>query len=111
MRSDLPAPRIKRVSDRNNYGDTSTAGDLLHPSVHALQGVYEEHFFCPRSKEEVQPIDGTGVALSVFQISPSFIICMKKNIIVIIICRQKQFYIFFLTQEKSYYSIVFLKLR
>ncbi|XP_005755934.1 EF-hand domain-containing family member B-like, partial [Pundamilia nyererei] len=52
VRSDLPAPRIKRVSDKNNYGDTSTAGDLLHPSVHALQGVYEEHFFCPRSKEE-----------------------------------------------------------
>lgn len=54
MRSDLPAPRIKRVSDTNNYGDASTAGDLLHPSVHAIRGVHEEHFFCPRSKKEVR---------------------------------------------------------
>uniref|UniRef100_A0A3Q4M8K3 EF-hand domain-containing family member B-like n=1 Tax=Neolamprologus brichardi TaxID=32507 RepID=A0A3Q4M8K3_NEOBR len=65
VRSDLPAPRIKRVSDRNNYGDTSTAGDLLHPSVHALQGVYEEHFFCPRSKEEIATIfRNAGVNIS-----------------------------------------------
>lgn len=53
VRSDLPAPRIKRVSDTNNYGDTSTAGDLLHPSVHSLQGIHEEHFFSPRTKKEV----------------------------------------------------------
>lgn len=54
VRADLPAPRIKRVSDTNNYGDTSTAADLLHPSVHTLQGVHEEHFFCPRTKKEVR---------------------------------------------------------
>lgn len=53
VRSDLPAPRIKRVSDTINYGDTSTAWDLLLPSVHALRGVSEEEFFCPRTKEEV----------------------------------------------------------
>ncbi|XP_034729091.1 EF-hand domain-containing family member B isoform X1 [Etheostoma cragini] len=56
VRSDLPAPRIKRVSDHKNYGDTSTAADLLHPSVHALRGVHEEHFFCPRTKEEITEI-------------------------------------------------------
>ncbi|XP_039662504.1 EF-hand domain-containing family member B isoform X5 [Perca fluviatilis] len=56
VRSDLPAPRIKRVSDHNNYGDTSTAADLLHPSVHALRGVHEEHFFCPRTKKEIAEI-------------------------------------------------------
>ncbi|MEQ2264783.1 hypothetical protein XENORESO_019441, partial [Xenotaenia resolanae] len=56
MRSDLPAPRIKRVSDRTNYGDLSTAADLLHPSVHALRGVHEEHFFCPRTKKEIEEI-------------------------------------------------------
>ncbi|MED6286438.1 hypothetical protein CHARACLAT_005980 [Characodon lateralis] len=55
-RSDLPAPRIKRVSDRTNYGDLSTAADLLHPSVHALRGVHEEHFFCPRTKKEIEEI-------------------------------------------------------
>ncbi|CAI5661808.1 EF-hand domain-containing family member B isoform X2 [Oreochromis niloticus] len=65
VRSDLPAPRIKRVGDKNNYGDTSTAADLLHPSVHALQGVYEEHFFCPRSKEEIATIfRNAGVNIS-----------------------------------------------
>uniref|UniRef100_A0A8C9YGP1 EF-hand domain family, member B n=1 Tax=Sander lucioperca TaxID=283035 RepID=A0A8C9YGP1_SANLU len=56
VRSDLPAPRIKRVSDHNNYGNTSTAADLLHPSVHALRGVHEEHFFCPRTKKEIAEI-------------------------------------------------------
>uniref|UniRef100_A0A8C3G7P4 EF-hand domain-containing protein n=1 Tax=Cyclopterus lumpus TaxID=8103 RepID=A0A8C3G7P4_CYCLU len=56
VRSDLSAPRIRRVDDTNNYGDTSTAAELLHPSVHALQGVYEQHFFCPRSKEEIAEI-------------------------------------------------------
>uniref|UniRef100_A0A673B6R1 EF-hand domain-containing protein n=1 Tax=Sphaeramia orbicularis TaxID=375764 RepID=A0A673B6R1_9TELE len=53
IRTDLPAPRVKRVSDRTNYGDTSTAVDLLFPSVHAAFGVHEEHFLCPRSKQEV----------------------------------------------------------
>ncbi|XP_070768717.1 EF-hand domain-containing family member B [Enoplosus armatus] len=65
VRSDLPAPRIKRVSDTNNYGDTSTAGDLLHPSVHALQGVHEKHFFCPRTKKEIAEIfRNVGVNIS-----------------------------------------------
>ncbi|RVE55513.1 hypothetical protein OJAV_G00235520, partial [Oryzias javanicus] len=53
VRSDLPAPPIKRMGDTTNYGDSSTAADLLHPSVHALRGVHEEHLLCPRSKEEV----------------------------------------------------------
>ncbi|XP_045899984.1 EF-hand domain-containing family member B isoform X2 [Micropterus dolomieu] len=65
VRADLPAPRIKRVSDTNNYGDTSTAADLLHPSVHTLQGVHEEHFFCPRTKKEIAEIfRNVGVNIS-----------------------------------------------
>ncbi|XP_062279123.1 EF-hand domain-containing family member B [Scomber scombrus] len=65
VRSDLPAPRIKRVCDTNNYGDTSTAADLLHPSVHSLQGVHEQHFFCPRTKKEISEIFGNvGVNIS-----------------------------------------------
>ncbi|XP_049902222.1 EF-hand domain-containing family member B isoform X1 [Epinephelus moara] len=65
VRSDLPAPRLKRVSDTNNYGDTSTAADLLHPSVHALRGVHEEHFFCPRTKKEIAEIfRNVGVTIS-----------------------------------------------
>ena len=53
VRSDLPAPRIARVTDRINYGDKPSVADLLNPSVAALQGAYKEHFFCPRTKEEV----------------------------------------------------------
>ncbi|GAA6215415.1 EF-hand domain-containing family member B isoform X1 [Lates japonicus] len=65
VRSDLPAPRIKRVSDTTNYGDTSTAADLLHPSVHALRGVHEEHLFCPRTKTEIAEIfRNVGVDIS-----------------------------------------------
>ncbi|XP_028280759.1 EF-hand domain-containing family member B [Parambassis ranga] len=65
VRSDLPAPRIKRVSDTNNYGDTSTVADLLYPSVHALQGVHKEHLFCPRTKTEIAEIfKNVGVSLS-----------------------------------------------
>ncbi|XP_024114067.1 EF-hand domain-containing family member B [Oryzias melastigma] len=54
--SDLPAPPIKRMGDTTNYGDSSTAADLLHPSDHALRGVHQEHLLCPRSKEEVAEI-------------------------------------------------------
>uniref|UniRef100_A0A3B5ADA7 EF-hand domain family member B n=1 Tax=Stegastes partitus TaxID=144197 RepID=A0A3B5ADA7_9TELE len=65
VRSDLPAPRIKRVSDTNNYGDASTAANLLYPSVHAVRGVYEEHFFCPRTKQEIAEIfRNVGVDIS-----------------------------------------------
>ncbi|KAK2845032.1 hypothetical protein Q5P01_011691 [Channa striata] len=65
VRSDLPAPRIKRVSDTTNYGDSSTAANLLHPSVHGLQGVNEEDFFCPRTKKEITEIfRNVGVNIS-----------------------------------------------
>ncbi|XP_022621541.1 EF-hand domain-containing family member B isoform X2 [Seriola dumerili] len=65
VRSDLPAPPIKRVSDTTNYGDTSTAAKLLHPSVHALQGVHEEHLLCPRTKSEIAEIfRNVGVNIS-----------------------------------------------
>ncbi|XP_067253921.1 EF-hand domain-containing family member B [Chanodichthys erythropterus] len=56
VRTDLPAPRIKRVSDRTNYGDEATAHYLLHPPLHFLYGVHEGEFFSPRSKEEIAQI-------------------------------------------------------
>ncbi|KAM6935605.1 EF-hand domain-containing family member B [Lycodopsis pacificus] len=56
VRCDLPAPRIKRVTDKKDYGDTSAAVDLLYPSVHALRGVHEKHLFCPRTKKEIAEI-------------------------------------------------------
>lgn len=56
VRTDRPAPRIKRISDRTNYGDEATAQDLLHPPLHSLYGVREQEFFCPRTKDEIAQI-------------------------------------------------------
>ncbi|XP_059364811.1 EF-hand domain-containing family member B-like [Carassius carassius] len=56
VRTDLPAPRIKRISDRTNYGDEATAHDLLHPPLHSLHGVHEKEFFSPRTKDEIAQI-------------------------------------------------------
>ncbi|XP_076868516.1 EF-hand domain-containing family member B isoform X2 [Brachyhypopomus gauderio] len=52
VRTDLAAPRIKRIGDRTNYGDESTAHGLLHPTLYSLYGVHEEHFLSPRPKDE-----------------------------------------------------------
>uniref|UniRef100_A0A667X6Z5 EF-hand domain family, member B n=1 Tax=Myripristis murdjan TaxID=586833 RepID=A0A667X6Z5_9TELE len=65
IRTDLPAPRIKRICDTNNYGDTETAADLLYPSLHSLYGAHKEHFFCPRSRDEMAQIfENMGVSVS-----------------------------------------------
>ncbi|XP_037532634.1 EF-hand domain-containing family member B [Nematolebias whitei] len=56
VRSDLPAPRVKRVGDTKNYGDLSTAADLLNPSISAARGVHAEHFLRPRAKSEIAEI-------------------------------------------------------
>lgn len=53
IRTDLPAPRIRRVDDRKNYGDESDAYGLVNPSLFSQRGVYEKDFLLPRSKEEV----------------------------------------------------------
>uniref|UniRef100_A0A8C2TP58 EF-hand domain family member B n=1 Tax=Coturnix japonica TaxID=93934 RepID=A0A8C2TP58_COTJA len=56
IRSDIPAPRIRRVSDRNNYGDEANAYALLFPSVFSQKGVYEGDIFKSRPKAEVAQI-------------------------------------------------------
>ena len=53
IRTDLHAPRIRRVDDRKNYGDESDAYGLVNPSVFSLRGVHEKDFLIPRSKDEV----------------------------------------------------------
>ena len=53
IRTDLPAPRIRRVDDRKNYGDESDAYGLVNPSLFSTHGVYEKDFLLPRSREEV----------------------------------------------------------
>ncbi|XP_061573964.1 EF-hand domain-containing family member B [Cololabis saira] len=65
MRSDLPVPRLRRVGDTVNYGDLTTAADLLRPSVYALRGVDEKLLFCPRTREEIADIfRNVGVNIS-----------------------------------------------
>lgn len=59
IRSDIPAPRIRRVSDMNNYGEEGNAYGLLHPSIFSQKGVFERDFFKTRSKEEVQRLPQT----------------------------------------------------
>lgn len=59
IRSDIPAPRIRRVSDMNNYGEEGNAYALLHPSIFSQKGVFERDFFKTRSKEEVQRLPQT----------------------------------------------------
>ncbi len=56
VRTDLAAPRIRRVDDRKNYGDESDAYGLLNPSVFSIRGVHEKEFLMPRSRESVSLI-------------------------------------------------------
>lgn len=53
IRSDLPAPQIRRISDRTNYGDQADAYALLFPSVFNQKGVYKGDFLKARPKAEV----------------------------------------------------------
>ncbi|XP_069769318.1 EF-hand domain-containing family member B isoform X2 [Narcine bancroftii] len=52
IRSDLAAPRFRRISDTINYGDEATASALLNPSIFAQRQVYEKDLFLDRTKEE-----------------------------------------------------------
>lgn len=54
VRSDIPAPSIRRVSDRTNYGDELDAHGLLSPSIFTTRGVFEQDFFEPRDKATIR---------------------------------------------------------
>ncbi|XP_062841858.1 EF-hand domain-containing family member B [Trichomycterus rosablanca] len=56
VRTDLPPPRIKRITDRTNYGDEATAYDLLFPPLHSVFNVNERDFFSPRTRDEMMQI-------------------------------------------------------
>lgn len=56
IRSDISAPRIKRISDVKNYGDESDAYGLINPSLFSNRGVYERDFFQPREPEQIKGI-------------------------------------------------------
>ncbi|XP_038047870.1 EF-hand domain-containing family member B-like [Patiria miniata] len=56
IRSDLSAPRIKRISDNKNYGDESDAFGLINPSMYSNRGVYEKDFFQARPQTQIKDI-------------------------------------------------------
>ncbi|NXK91422.1 EFHB protein, partial [Formicarius rufipectus] len=53
IRSDIPAPRIRRLSDTTNYGDQGSGFTLLFPSVFSQKGVHERELLKKRPKAEV----------------------------------------------------------
>ncbi|XP_068616406.1 EF-hand domain-containing family member B [Brachionichthys hirsutus] len=74
VRLDLPAPRLKKLTDTTNYGDASTAAHLLRPSVH------EEHLFSPRTKEEIAEIlRNVGVNVSEETFEDAWKLASVKN--------------------------------
>lgn len=56
VRSDIPAPSIRRVSDRTNYGDELDAHGLLSPSIYTTKGVFEKDFFEPRDQYTIKSL-------------------------------------------------------
>ncbi|XP_010083815.1 PREDICTED: EF-hand domain-containing family member B, partial [Pterocles gutturalis] len=65
IRSDIPAPQIRCISDRTNYGDQANIYALLTPSVFSQKGVYERDLFKTRPKAEIaQILHNIGVDIS-----------------------------------------------
>ena len=58
IRSDLPAPRTKRVGDHTNYGEQSDVYGLINPSIYTSHGLVEKDFFQVRSKDDVKAVFG-----------------------------------------------------
>ncbi|XP_063265193.1 EF-hand domain-containing family member B isoform X2 [Prinia subflava] len=56
IRSDIPAPRIRRLADTNNYGDQGSSFAVLFPSVFSQKGVYEKDLLKKRPKAEIKQI-------------------------------------------------------
>merc|ERR1719367_615849 len=56
IRSDLHAPRIKRVDDNKNYGDECFAYGLMNPTIYSFHNVHERDLLTARSLEEIKAI-------------------------------------------------------
>ncbi|XP_056142969.1 LOW QUALITY PROTEIN: EF-hand domain-containing family member B [Lampris incognitus] len=69
--TDFMVPRVKRISNTNNYGEESTSTDLLYPPpLYSLGGINEGHFLCPHPKEEIALIFrnvGVNIAKEMFE--------------------------------------------
>ncbi len=64
IRNDLIAPRIKKMTDRTNYGEDGTCFAVVQPSIFSKHGVYEKDVLQPRSKDEIRMIfQNIGVSI------------------------------------------------
>ncbi|XP_028905851.1 EF-hand domain-containing family member B isoform X2 [Ornithorhynchus anatinus] len=80
VRSDIPAPRIRSISDSMNYGGDGTAYALLYPSIYSRKRVFEKDFFKTRSKEEIAWIlHNIGVNLSVETFEELWTLASRKH--------------------------------
>uniref|UniRef100_A0A8D0X2G8 EFHB C-terminal EF-hand domain-containing protein n=1 Tax=Sus scrofa TaxID=9823 RepID=A0A8D0X2G8_PIG len=80
IRSDIPAPRIRRISDRTNYGEDGNAYSLLYPTIFGQKGVFERDFFKTRSKKEIAEIlCNIGVNLSEDEFENVWNLASKKH--------------------------------
>uniref|UniRef100_A0A4X1UJX9 EF-hand domain-containing protein n=1 Tax=Sus scrofa TaxID=9823 RepID=A0A4X1UJX9_PIG len=80
VRSDIPAPRIRRISDRTNYGEDGNAYSLLYPTIFGQKGVFERDFFKTRSKKEIAEIlCNIGVNLSEDEFENVWNLASKKH--------------------------------
>ncbi|KAM5315265.1 EF-hand domain-containing family member B [Glossophaga mutica] len=80
IRSDIPAPRFRRISDRTDYGEEGNAYSLLHPSIFGQKGVFERDFFQSRSKKEIaQILCNIGVKLSDEEFENVWNLASKKH--------------------------------
>ncbi|XP_077647071.1 EF-hand domain-containing family member B [Lonchura striata] len=56
IRSDIPAPRVCRLSDTTNYGDQGNSFSVMFPSVFSQKGVYEKDLLKKRPKAEIKQV-------------------------------------------------------
>ncbi|KNC56278.1 flagellar associated protein [Thecamonas trahens ATCC 50062] len=65
IRSDVPPPGVRKLDDRQNYGDEKGAWELLNPSPYHTIGVTEDDFLTPLPKAELRDIvSGAGIDLT-----------------------------------------------
>lgn len=56
IRSDIPAPGKRSIADGQNYGDDSSAKELLYPEEFASSGIRDDEFVQPREKRHVREL-------------------------------------------------------
>lgn len=56
IRTDLPAPKFRRVADNQNFGDEGNALSLVNPSIYGQNGLAPRDFLETRPRAEIRSI-------------------------------------------------------